>query len=219
MREAIKWFFFVALSLIVITIVAVVLINTFAPGSGTPTARWLNLSYFFFLIYTALTWPFRMQVETGAFFTALKVISGIISLVAIVAIIYLQRLKAGLSRVVARDLYTTTNVAHEEDKAKNTQWERLVRMVDGDNPSEWKIAVLEADKLLEAATLRMASGDSLGERLKNIEGGNYNTVQSAWEAHKIRNRIAHEPDHILTKREARRAMHHFEQVFHEFGII
>lgn len=57
-----------------------------------------------------------------------------------------------------------------------------------------KSAVMEADKLLDyVLKSKRIKGDTLGERLKNakhlFKTSSYNRV---WEAHKLRNRLAHE---------------------------
>lgn len=60
-------------------------------------------------------------------------------------------------------------------------------------------------------------GDTLGEMLKNAS---FKTIEMAWDAHKIRNRIAHEGSSFeLTEREAKRAFTLFESVFRELRVI
>ena len=63
-------------------------------------------------------------------------------------------------------------------------------------------------------------GESIGERLKVVETGDFDHIEEAWEAHKIRNAIAHQgSDFLLTKREAQRVLSLYESVFKEFEII
>jgi len=63
-------------------------------------------------------------------------------------------------------------------------------------------------------------GDSLGEKLKSVEKSDFTTLDLAWEAHAIRNRIAHEgAAFALTEREAQRVMKLYEDVFREFHYI
>jgi hypothetical protein len=60
------------------------------------------------------------------------------------------------------------------------------------------------------------TGTSLGERLKSAK---FDTLQNAWEAHKIRNTIAHDSSFDLTKREAKRAIQNYSLVFNEFYYL
>lgn len=82
----------------------------------------------------------------------------------------------------------------------------------------WRIGIMEADNLL-LETLREKGyrGDGLGEMLKTAS---FKTIDLAWDAHKIRNRIAHEgSDFELTEREAKRAFTLYESVLRELKVI
>ena len=105
-------------------------------------------------------------------------------------------------------------------KEKNVLWESIRTHLATESPSAWKLAVIEADKLLDDLTVKQGFfGDTLGERLKNADESLFRTLQDAWEAHKIRNRIAHEAGYQLTRRDAQRAVGMYEHVFQEFKII
>lgn len=103
---------------------------------------------------------------------------------------------------------------------KNKTWEKIVDLMSSDNPNDWKLAVIEADKMLEQVVSTFAvPGDNLGEKMKNIEKGDFLNLDSAWMAHKVRNRIAHEHNFHLGQREARLAIGNYEKVFREFDFI
>jgi hypothetical protein len=60
-------------------------------------------------------------------------------------------------------------------------------------------------------------GNTLGDKLKQATRGDFKTLDAAWEAHRVRNQIAHEgSDFILTKHEAKRVIALYETVFEEF---
>jgi hypothetical protein len=82
----------------------------------------------------------------------------------------------------------------------------------------WRIGIMEADNLLlEILTEKGYEGEGVGEKLKNAS---FRTVDLAWDAHKIRNRIAHEgSDFQLTEREAKRGFTLFESVFRDLKAI
>lgn len=82
----------------------------------------------------------------------------------------------------------------------------------------WRIGIMEADNLLgEALREKGYQGEGVGEMLKNAS---FRTVDLAWDAHKIRNRIAHEGSNFeLTEREAKRAFSLFESVFRDLKVI
>ena len=82
----------------------------------------------------------------------------------------------------------------------------------------WRIGIMEADNvLLEVLREKGYQGEGVGEMLKNAS---FRTVDLAWDAHKIRNRIAHEgSDFQLTEREAKRAFVLYESVFRDLKAI
>ncbi|MEK7589961.1 MAG: hypothetical protein AAB475_01780 [Patescibacteria group bacterium] len=104
---------------------------------------------------------------------------------------------------------------------KRKKWNRLVDLASSENESDWRLAILEADTMLDDMVDIMGyKGEGLGEKLKQIERSDFNTLDKAWDAHKVRNNIAHAgSDHVLTKREVRRVIDLYKQVFEEFEFI
>lgn len=88
------------------------------------------------------------------------------------------------------------------------------------NPNDWKLAIIEADIILDEELKNQGFvGGSLGERLKSISTTQLSTLNEAWEAHKVRNRIAHEgADFVLTKRIAEDTIARYRRVFNELGV-
>lgn len=107
------------------------------------------------------------------------------------------------------------------DEPLNPRWERIEEHMASDSQGEWRVAILEADIILEEMLEAMGyHGDSIGDRLKQIEKSDFTSLDSAWEAHKVRNQIAHEgSDYNLTAREARRVIDLYRSVFEEFRYI
>lgn len=104
---------------------------------------------------------------------------------------------------------------------RNERWVKVMEHAGSENPNDWRVAIMEADILLDEVITRIGyQGDTLGEKLKQVAKGDMATLDSAWEAHKIRNQIAHEGgDYILTKREAKRVIDLYKSVFCEFKVI
>ena len=118
---------------------------------------------------------------------------------------------------------------HQEEEAKtngsgnfrNQRWEHVLEYLSSSNPSDWKLAVMEADAMLEDLTDQLEmEGENLGERLKASNKEKFKSLDDAWEAHLIRNRIAHEGSQFdLSQHEANRVITLYENVFREFGHI
>ena len=101
------------------------------------------------------------------------------------------------------------------------RWERILEHLNSARESDWRLAILEADVLLAEMVTNMGyHGDSLGEKLKSVEPSDFTTLPKAWEAHAVRNKIAHEgASFALSEREAKRVIALYEEVFNEFHFV
>lgn len=70
--------------------------------------------------------------------------------------------------------------------------------------------VMEGDKVLDHAMQLLGYAGSMADKLRKA-GPRFSNVQAVWDAHKLRNRIAHEVDFPLSEKEASRAMGAFEK--------
>lgn len=134
---------------------------------------------------------------------------------AILALFFLMAKESELSSHESI-LYDTVYERGAVDKSnqKAARWEKVLSLVKSENQNDWKAAIIDADNLLEEALNENGfAGNTVGEMLK---AGNFDTLQSAWTGHKVRNSIAHDPNFILTHRDAKVAVANFGQVFSEF---
>ncbi len=108
-----------------------------------------------------------------------------------------------------------------EGVSRNEKWNNVLMHLLSSNPAEWKLAIIEADMMLETLMDQLGfSGNSLGERLKSADREKFPQLTKAWEVHTIRNRIAHEgSDFELPIHEAKRVVAIYESIFMEFGFI
>ncbi len=103
-----------------------------------------------------------------------------------------------------------------------TRWANVNDKMKQAGESNFQSAIMEADKLLDYALReRGARGETLGERLKNSEKlfNGRESYQAAWDAHKERNRIAHEDDHELLHPQARYAVSNFEKALRGLKVL
>ena len=107
------------------------------------------------------------------------------------------------------------------DQHKNQRWADIEKRLETDNPSEWRVAIIEADILLgEVLNGAGYVGATIGEQLKSANPSNFGTVETAWRAHRVRNEIAHAgSDFVLTHKLARETITQYKRVFNEFDAI
>lgn len=75
---------------------------------------------------------------------------------------------------------------------------------------EPSLRVLEAEKVLDGLLKELGYDGGFGEKLKRA-GPRLRNEDAVWKAHKLRNRIAHEPGVRVTEAEAERALSAFER--------
>jgi len=103
----------------------------------------------------------------------------------------------------------------------NRRWKNIQSLINSHNLNDWKQAIIEADILLDEMLDKMGyHGDSIGDKLKQIEASDFLTLNQAWEAHKVRNQIAHQgSNYILSRDEAEKVIGLYGEVFKEFYFI
>jgi len=99
-------------------------------------------------------------------------------------------------------------------------WERIETHFYKGSENDMKVAILEADKVLNEA-LRAAGvpGIQLGDRLKRARASQIPNLDDLWQAHKLRNQIAHEPDFKLKRDLAERALGIYEIALKNLGVL
>ncbi len=99
-------------------------------------------------------------------------------------------------------------------------WNQIIKRMRTDDLSNWKMAILEADRLMD--DLLKAAGyrfDTADERFKQIKPEELSNAAQIQEAHRVRNRVAQEPDFIINKEEALGILRVYKKSFQEFGLL
>jgi hypothetical protein len=141
----------------------------------------------------------------------------------ILIIIYINR-ENSIRKKILDKVRVEVEVKLKEDQNivfENPKWKLVEEHINSDDQNKWKLAILESDIILAEMLDKLSlPGESIGEKLKAVESSDFETIEQAWEAHKIRNAIAHQgSDFLLNQREAKRVIGLYASVFKEFGII
>ena len=111
--------------------------------------------------------------------------------------------------------------AGQGDRDLSLRWKKVTDLIGSANENDWKQAILEADTMLDDILTGLGyQGESIGEKLKRVQSGDFKSLDDAWEAHKIRNQIAHDGSAFqLTHHEANQTIGRYRRVFEEFYYI
>ncbi|MFH1582503.1 MAG: hypothetical protein ABIA08_01965 [bacterium] len=95
-------------------------------------------------------------------------------------------------------------------------WNKIKTRLDSGLESEYKLAVIEADGVLDDVLRRMGyRGENLEERLAKLTSATLSNIENIKEAHKSRTNILHNPDQGLSLDEAKKILAVFEKAFED----
>jgi len=184
---------------------------------------YLNLEYIFYKTYAFFvgTYHFFTDNKSG-FLDALfwvKIISAVLSLGFILGIIHnVMKLWKARRKQITELAKVVIETPPEERVQK---WDKIKKYLESGNSSDWKMAVIEADSLLDEIIKKIGyGGETLGERLSKIKPAQFKGLQDAWEAHKVRNKIVHEGERYeISKSKAEKTIELYEKTFKELEYI
>ncbi|MEK7598192.1 MAG: hypothetical protein AAB487_00470 [Patescibacteria group bacterium] len=162
-----------------------------------------------------------LNFYNSAFFSVIKFILGIYGIVIIVDVVLLL-IKRGISGNV-REAIIGMNIPQElvtKKKKMKIRWDRIKDRLKSENESEYKVAIIEADSIIDDLVRGMAyPGENMGERLDNMPKGQLESMQKLGEAHEVRNRIIHEENFQVSREHAKEILKKYEAFLEEFEVL
>ena len=151
-----------------------------------------------------------MNISTISFLIALVVMTVLISLT----------LKQKAKPI--RKQYKTSASSDDQSNTFNvglvqSKWSEITAMKNA-GPSGLKTALYEADKLLDYCMVGKGfKGETMGERLKS-GGHQFSNINAVWNAHKLRNELAHNVEHDLVPVQVEQAIVNLGNAIRELGV-
>lgn len=100
------------------------------------------------------------------------------------------------------------------------RWNVVVSRMQSPEEAQWKLAIIEADTLVDYTIQQMGvQGETMGERMKNLNRSSFPLLDSAWKAHRVRNYIAHDPSYQVSAQTAARVFDLYRRIFTRLGFI
>lgn len=205
--------------------------------TAAPQPVFLNVEFIFSWLWGNIISP----IFSANFLSLLELLVSILLIIGITIALYclvrLYEIKQAAAKKAAQDKPVATpmgvpakttpgslglpGAVVEQGIPRNETWENIRSKLLSDSPSDWRLGIIEADIYMDRQfDAKGFFGDTVGDKLKNLTPDKLPSVQIAWEAHKVRNRIAHDgADFALTMPEARRILSYYEIVFRDLGLI
>src|SRR6476620_2218786 len=168
--------------IVIVTLVALLSLPFLMSLKGF-SPNFLNLEYFFNKILELAKELVAFLTSAGLIFW-IKTILSIFAIFLITVFIY-SRIRIAEIRKEEHEKLKKIMGKEPEATGKNEKWESVLVHGNSMNASDWRLAIIEADTILDEMLKKMGyQGENLGERLKSVEPSDFNTLNSAWEAHK-----------------------------------
>ncbi len=191
------------------------------------TVHFLNLEYIITRVYTLFSGiggeisgiPRNVIITAGD----ISIIGMVLAVLLLIGVVYLQirLVQVEHDGFLYLEEEKKRRQAHAEHTGVDSRWDVVVALASSSSESDWRRAILEADVMLaELLTARGYPGEGVGEQLKEANPLQFQTIDLAWEAHKMRNTLAHLGEAFpLTERDAHATIDLYRRVFEEFNLI
>ena len=105
-------------------------------------------------------------------------------------------------------------------KKASKKWIKISKRLESGKESEYKLAVIEADDLLNDVLKNMGyKGETIKEKLDQIEESVLPNIEEVRQAHQVRNDIVYDPDYQLTLEQAKKTLDIYERTFRDLELI
>lgn len=196
------------------------------------TYQLLDPGYWFDRFIIFINWLFQIIFNntTGSLFKGILIFWGIFfTTIIIYSAVRILEIRSKERKHLQYEIAKFAHHQREKEKklkegegvSKNIRWIQVLEYISSTNANDWKLAIIEADSMLDSLMGDLGfKGENLGEKLKMADRDKFRSLNYAWEAHTIRNKIAHEGSSFdLSLHEGKRVIALYEQIFREFGYI
>ncbi len=185
---------------------------------------YLNMEYVFAKILAVIK-PIIEFIFNPHTWTVIGFISSFFTLFFITIIIFclvrMREIQLHEKEELDHEIHQALARDKEANRNENPRWHYILTLIESSNESDWRVAIIEADSMLEEILRdKGMDGDSVSELLESARSNGYQSIQSAWDAHLVRNQIAHAGSEFsLTQLEGRRVIKMFQSFFEELGVV
>ncbi len=99
-------------------------------------------------------------------------------------------------------------------------WKKIIKKQESGSEAEYKLAIIEADTMLDDVLKRMGhTEETLEEKLKSLKTSELENMEELKEARKVRNSVVHDPDYELTLDKTKEILKIYEDTFKNLKVF
>lgn len=165
-------------------------------------------------------WSFLMEPQfEGSLLTA-RAIFILVSFVFLVIFIILFSKASWIQDAYIKDRKALKEFKGTQKNKFLKTWKKIKNKLEMNIEAETKLAIIEADKLLNEVFKRLGYPQkTMEEKLKNMPENFLNNANDILRAHQIRNNIINNPDYELSIIQAREIIEVYEQTFSSLQLL
>ena len=155
------------------------------------------------------------------FISVYKIFAAVFSIAAFLAIVWvIIRLNRLIFSTYVQNMAVALNAETLPADKISKQWLKIKDRIDRNTEAEWKLAVIEADKLVDEVLKKMGyPGEDISERLKIATPEQIPSLNLLLEAHKLRETVVHDPEFYASELEIKNAIDYYETFLREVQVI
>lgn len=163
---------------------------------------------------------FLVAPQFSGWLLVIKIIFIVLSLASLVFIIFAFIRTKWLRRMIIWDLQEFLSYRPFVMRRTEKEWRKIKARLETEMESESKLAVIEADKMMDDILSQMGfGGANLNEKLDKMTAETLSNIQEVREFHKVRNNIVHDPTYKLSLEEAKKALVVYEKALTDLHAL
>ncbi len=149
----------------------------------------------------------------------LRMVSIVLSFLLLLGIIFFTTKTAWIKDTYLDPITEFLKSKPYKSKKFAKQWSNITAKLRTGNELEYKLAIIEADGLLEQTLEKMKfEGETVKERLAKVPKIIIGDVKNIEKAQEIRDKVVHEPDYQLSLEETKEVLNIYEKIFKQFNF-
>lgn len=166
----------------------------------------------------AIASEITQAIQSSALFTVLVWFLGLYTIVLFADVVMLLILR-DIPGDLRKTLYGAKRPIVSQSKF-HKRWKAIEGRLASGNPSQYKVAVLEADALAEEMLSGIGfKGANMGERLSVVNEGQIAAIEDLRFGHAMRNRVIQDPAFSLTQKDAEDVLGRYRKFFEELELF
>ncbi len=156
----------------------------------------------------------------------IQIITGILAFLLVITLIYLIKITGYFKKIFWEDFIEFITFKPYEKRGITKKiakkWKLISNRLKSASESDWKIAIIEAEAFLDEIFEEIGfEGETFGQKLKKMKGSGFSevTIESIWQAHKVRNGIVHDPNYKLNSEQAKKTLLIYEKTLNDLSFF